>query len=274
MWANMASVLSFSLFRVPVSVRPSFLLVAALLGLVGAQEPIFVAAWVVIVFVSILIHELGHALTARAFGAEVEIELNGLGGLTRWGLSSGELGPGRRAVIAASGSAVGVLFGGLVWLVASRFGPYSGLAYFFINTTILVNLFWGLLNWLPIRPLDGGHLLSSLLQKVVPRRAEAVARIIFTTTAALALVLAIRFNMIFVAVLAGWLLFTELSLVTAKRPQVPIQPFSYDEPPDQEVMGRGEEEEAEEPIEAEWHEIDASAATDPDEPDFPKPESG
>ena len=66
-----------------------------------------IAAWIAIVFVSILVHELGHALTARAYGAEVEIELNGVGGLTRWSIPSDRLGPGRRALVAAAGSAVG-----------------------------------------------------------------------------------------------------------------------------------------------------------------------
>ena len=136
---------TFRLFRIPVKVQWSFLLIAALLGFVGRQDPTRVVAWVAIVFFSILIHELGHAFTARSMGATVAIELNGLGGLTRWSVPPESFGPGRRALIAASGSAVGVLFGGLVWLVAAQFGPYSGLTSFVLNTLIFVNLFWGLL---------------------------------------------------------------------------------------------------------------------------------
>ncbi len=75
--------LTFPILRIPVTIRPSFLLIAVLIGL-GVGDPVFVVAWALVVFVSIVIHELGHALTARGFGAEVTIELNGVGGLTRW----------------------------------------------------------------------------------------------------------------------------------------------------------------------------------------------
>ena len=66
----------------------------------------------------------------------------------------------RRALVAAAGSEVGVLFGGAVWLFRRFTGPYDEVAGFVVSTLILVNVFWGLLNWLPIRPLDGGHLFT------------------------------------------------------------------------------------------------------------------
>lgn len=216
----------------PVTVRGSFLLVAALIGFAGVGDMAQTIAWIVIVFVSILIHELGHALTARSFGSSVvSIELNGLGGLTRWSVDEGQLTPGRRAVIAAAGSATGLAFGALVWAVASQFGPYDPLVRFILESTIYVNVFWGLLNWLPIRPLDGGHLLESFLEKVAPRRAESIARVVFTVTAAAALVIAIRYRLIFIAVLAGWLLLSEFN--TGRRP-VPspagLPTLDYDAP--------------------------------------------
>ncbi|MEX1134849.1 MAG: site-2 protease family protein [Acidimicrobiia bacterium] len=222
--------ISFRLLRIPVTVRPSFLLIAALLGLSAARVSL-VFAWIAVVFVSILLHEMGHALTARAFGSEVEIELNAIGGLTSWTVPEEEFGPGRRAVVAAAGSGVGVVFGGLVWLFASLTGPYVGLAGFVVNTLIYVNLFWGLLNWLPIRPLDGGHLFSSLLEKIAPRRGETIANVVFMVTAAAGLTAALYFGLTFVALLAGWLLFGELTRGRPRRPQVPIPPMSFDRPP-------------------------------------------
>lgn len=212
-------------------VRPSFLLIAALLGLVSTTDPVLVGAWIAIVFVSIMVHELGHALTARGYGAEVEIELNGIGGLTRWSIPSNSLGPGRRAIVAASGSAVGVLFGAAIWLVASRFGPYEGLSFFVINNLVFVNVFWGLLNWLPIRPLDGGHLLLSLLEKFAPVRGEAIARGVFLAAAAAGVAFGIFFDRIFIAFIAGWLLFGEFSAGGDRQiPAGPIPQFSYDDP--------------------------------------------
>src|SRR5262245_9258768 len=72
------------IFGIPVSVKPTFFLVMALLGYNQRQEPAMLIAWVAVVFVSVLLHELGHALTAKAFGGVPAIELYGLGGLTRW----------------------------------------------------------------------------------------------------------------------------------------------------------------------------------------------
>ncbi len=213
-----------------MTVRPSFLFVAALLGL-AAGTVTLVFAWIAVVFVSILLHEMGHALTARAFGSEVEIELNAIGGLTSWTVPEADFGPGRRAVVAAAGSGVGVLFGGLVWLVASFTGPYQGLGGVVVDNLVYVNLFWGLLNWLPIRPLDGGHLFTSLLEKIAPRRGEMIANVVFLVTAAAGLTAAIYFRLTFVALLTGWLLFGELTRGRPRGPQVPIPPMSFDRPP-------------------------------------------
>ena len=223
------AVLSFRLFGIPIKVRMSFLAVAVFLGLSG-NDLSTVAAWVGVVFVSILIHELGHALTARRLGAEVAIELNAIGGLTRWGVRGGELSPGRRALVAASGSAVGVVFGALVWLVASQFGPYSGTLAFVIRTLIFVNIFWGLLNWLPIRPLDGGHLLSALLEKISPTKAESIGRVVFTATAGIALAVSISLQLYIIALLSGWLLLSEFSRGRPSTPQVAMPTLSYDRP--------------------------------------------
>ncbi len=221
--------LTFRLMGIPVSVRPSFLIVATLLGLSTGEVSLLIA-WVVIVTVSILIHELGHALTARSFGSTVEIELNTLGGLTSWSVPQGEFGPGRRALVAAAGSAVGVVFGALIWLIAWLTGPYTGLTGFVVNTLIYVNLVWGLLNWLPIRPLDGGHLFVSLLEKIAPRHAQSISNVVFLLTAAAGLAAALYFRLVFVAIVAGFLLFAELTRNRVRQPPVPIPPMSFDRP--------------------------------------------
>lgn len=219
----------FSLLRIPVTVRPSFLLIAALLGL-RANRLDLLFIWIAVIFVSILVHELGHALTARHFGSEVEIELNGIGGLTSWTVPDGEIGPGRRALIAAAGSATGLAFGGVVWLVSAQFAPYENLVGFALENLIIVNVFWGLLNWLPIRPLDGGHLFTALLEKVAPKSSERIANATFMVTAVLALVAAIRFQLIFVALISGWLVWTELTRGRERRPAVPIPQLDFDSP--------------------------------------------
>ncbi len=223
------AVFSFRVFGIPVKVNASFLLVAALLGLSGGRVSL-VLTWVGVVFVSILVHELGHALTARSFGATVAIELNGIGGLTKWSGTEEQLGPGRRAAIAAAGSAVGVIFGALIWVFEQTTGPYGGELGFTISTLVWVNVFWGLLNWLPIRPLDGGHLLVSLLQKLAPTRVVVISNVIFLVSSAAALAVSLLLHLYFVAFLAGWLLLGELSQGRPRRPAVPIPPMTFDPP--------------------------------------------
>jgi stage IV sporulation protein FB len=242
-WAIMEAMPSFRLFGIPVTIRPSFLIIAALLGFGFRSQLTYLVAWVLVVFVSILIHELGHALTARSYGAEVEIELNGIGGLTSWAVPGEELSPGRRALVAAAGSGVGVIFGGLVWVFDVLTGPYDGVVGFAVFNLIRVNVFWGLINWLPIRPLDGGHLFSSLLQKVTPSRAEMIGNVVFTLTAAGALVAGLLTRRIFLALLAGWLLMAELTRGRQTRPVAPIPPMTFDRPdpsPDGEADGASE----------------------------------
>jgi stage IV sporulation protein FB len=226
-------VIGFRIFGIPVAIRPSFLLVAVLLGL-SARDFSRIIAWVLVVFVSILVHELGHALTARAFGSTVEIELNAVGGLTSWSVESEDFGPGRRAMVAAAGSAVGVAFGGLVWGITVLTGPYSGLTGFVLTILVAVNVFWGLLNWLPVRPLDGGHLLVSLLEKVAPERGSRIADGIFLVTAVAGVALALYYRFYFAALLAGWLLLGEVSVRRPPRPRVAIPPMSFDDPVDEE----------------------------------------
>lgn len=226
--AKLGSVLRFRMFNIPITVRPSFFLIAALLGLLGRSDPLFVTSWVLIVFVSVLVHELGHAFTARGFGAETAIELNGIGGLTRWSVPVSSFGPGKRGLVAASGSVVGVLFGGFVWVAAAQFGPYEEPVALVINNLILVNVFWGLLNWLPIRPLDGGHLLEALLEKTAPEHGPTIAKVVFSVTAAVALALALRARLIFIALISGWLLLAEFS--TPRTNTAPIPPLTYDLP--------------------------------------------
>lgn len=226
---------TFRLFDIPVTIHPSFLLIALALGWLNQLTGwSLMLVWVGIVFVSVLVHELGHALTARSFGAGVEVELNGLGGLTRWGVPDGELPPGRRALVSAAGSGAGFVLGGVGWAVIQLFGPFpSALANRGLTLLVFVNFFWGALNWLPIRPLDGGHLLISLLAKLVPEKADRYARIIFTITSATAMVLAIQFNLIFIAILAGWMLVTEFGMAQRRSAPTEIPDFNYDRGEDQ-----------------------------------------
>lgn len=229
----MGALARFRLFGIPVSIHPSVLVIVVFLGWAsGFQRLQTMTVWAAVVFVSLLVHELGHALTARSMGSEVAIELNGFGGLTRWTAPTGGMTPGRTALVSAAGSASGFLFAGAAWVAGELWGPFGGLAGLATRVLFYVNVVWGLLNWLPVRPLDGGHLLLAFLARVAPKNTDRIARTIFIGTAAVAAAVAFRYRLVFAGLFAVWMLLSELG--TAARPSAPLPAFGYDDEPDDE----------------------------------------
>jgi stage IV sporulation protein FB len=179
--------LRFRLFGVSVRVHPMFWLVMAILGWGGGPREegktfLFgLLAWVAACFVSVLIHELGHVFMGRLFGCDGYIVLYSFGGLA---VGSNALASGRkRALVSFAGPLAQFILLGIVvvvlWFayfppivrellselpsyhvfVATIYAtiPNEILARFF-HAMIFINLFWPLLNLLPIWPLDGGHI--------------------------------------------------------------------------------------------------------------------
>lgn len=195
--------LSFRLFRIPVEVQPWFWLTAALLGypLLRKGEYRLLLVWLAVVFVSIVVHELGHALAIRRHRVEPEITLHGLGGTTSW---RAVLPIGRLAHIGVSlaGPFAGFALAGVMYLVQRSIEPswdIPALALWAIDSLISVNFYWGIFNLIPVLPFDGGHVLEHALG---PRRARLTAGISFLVAGGLAL-LAITWNQIWMAMLLG-----------------------------------------------------------------------
>lgn len=208
-------VIRFSLFGIPVAIKPSFWLIALLLGfdrrMPASLLSQFLAMWVVIVFVSILAHEMGHAIVARRFGARTSITLFVLGGYTTWEAGT-PLSPFRRVAVAASGSGVGFVLGGLVWALSAAgvLSPEGNLLRLGLSLFVAVNLFWGILNWLPIRPLDGGHIFSGLAQILTPRHGERVADFLFPAATLAAGLWAWSNGFVFASLLAVFVMVDEV----------------------------------------------------------------
>lgn len=180
----------FLLFGVPVGVHVTFLVVALLGATVYRGWDI--AWWTVAAFLSILLHELGHALSARRFGAtDVSITLYGLGGLTTY-RHGREIGHGRSFIISAAGSFVGIVAGGLVYL-AVRAGLLDGAADAIVvvaDSFVFTALIWGVLNWIPVVPLDGGHMVQHLVSMFDEERAPLIGQIVTWVTLAVLIPLA------------------------------------------------------------------------------------
>lgn len=172
--------LRFNLLGIPVRVHPMFWFVSLLLGLGGAPKPDQMLLWVAAVFVSILVHEMGHALVAQAHGWPPHITLYGFGGLasyrptyhtTRSSLLISIAGPAAGFLLAAAVLAALRLLGHRVefeWPPTSRMpfrweGFDSLRANLLVYYLLYVNIFWGLVNLLPVYPLDGGQMAREVL---------------------------------------------------------------------------------------------------------------
>ena len=191
----------FSLLAVPIRIHPMFWLIVFLLGwnLTRVEQLL----WVGVVFVSILVHELGHALSARAFGERSHVVLYSLGGLTIPETETGTSGGRRYAVIAFCGPAAGFLLALIAYLVIPQIGSTtSGLLGALHFHLVQVNVVWGLANLLPIWPLDGGQVARTLLTHFTPDRGYAVASVVSLVTAAAIVLIAWQIGRPLVALFA------------------------------------------------------------------------
>ena len=157
--------LNFSLFGIPVRIHPFFWLFSAILGW-NARDPKVVVLWVACVFISILIHELGHALTAQAYGWPPHIVLYSFGGYASfnptWGYTTG-----RAILISFAGPGAGfILFGivyGIEFLLNQRDVEISHYGHVTFRFMEFINFWWGMVNLLPVYPLDGGQISRNAL---------------------------------------------------------------------------------------------------------------
>lgn len=181
--------LNFRLLGIPVRVTPWFWLTGVLLRMNERDVPSMLI-WVAAFFIAILTHEMGHAIVARAHGLDPAIILQLLGGATTYnpaayGTRASRMWP--KIQISAAGPMAGFLLAGLilvtVWLTGYQMqgvGPFGLLivpgeivvsARFteFLFDVLLICIFWGIFNLLPIYPLDGGQISLELFKRFNPR---------------------------------------------------------------------------------------------------------
>lgn len=241
--------LHFQIAKIPVRIHPWFWFVGIMLGISDPDtRPIEVLIWMLAMLVSILVHELGHAVAIRHYGWTPRIVLYALGGLAMYDTSETysysynehEDNPKIKILISAAGPIAGFLFGaliiGLVWASGNevRFGwggPLgfhwrlggieSDRTFLLLNDLIFINIFWGLVNLLPVFPLDGGQIARELFTWSNPY--DGVVKSLWLSViaggvvAALALVRLGFREGLFVAAMFGYLAYISYATLQAYR---------------------------------------------------------
>jgi Zn-dependent protease len=159
----MGTIFTFNVLGYPVAVTGSALLMFIYLvyGESGSVADISRGLiWASVLFFSVLVHELGHAVAADRLGLRpLGIVLHGFGGLCQYGRSPN---PKQGLVASAAGPVAGLLLALVAFvltLVLPKTLPVGVL--WMVQSCFQVSLFLNLMNLLPMYPLDGGHVLHS-----------------------------------------------------------------------------------------------------------------
>jgi Zn-dependent protease len=246
--------LHFRVFGIPVRVHPFFWLVTVIMGLNTGEDgtpPAELLIWVAVVFVSILVHELGHAFLQRRFGGRPWITLHGIGGLAS--CDDCDRGPRSQILISLAGPAAGFLLaaimvamirlsghvigiareGGIPFEqlrvdsvpVVSLFGfnlywaPFASMgANTLMHNMLFVNIIWGLVNLLPVYPLDGGRISRELCTIKNPRRGIILSLQVSIVTAILMAAIGLLvWQSFYTALMFGYLAYVNYQTFQAYR---------------------------------------------------------
>jgi membrane-associated protease RseP (regulator of RpoE activity) len=130
------------------------------------------AIWIACLFMSILVHEMGHAVAARYFGWPPEVFLYQFGGLAVFQPYHGYTTT-RSVIVSFAGPLAGFVLGAMfltVPFIAVLFNvELTANMEFALMQLIWINFAWGLVNLLPVLPLDGGQIAKALLGRFRPR---------------------------------------------------------------------------------------------------------
>jgi Zn-dependent protease len=163
-------------FGIPVYISPYWFLIAGVFVLLysnslqqavhGNLRYLVAAVFVVLLYASVLVHELSHCLVARAFGLPVRrVLLYPLGGFSE--IEKEAPTPAREFLVAAAGPTISLVLAAVGYGL-SRLIPF-GTAHVLVTQLMWANLLVGLFNLLPGLPLDGGRMLRAGIWKISHR---------------------------------------------------------------------------------------------------------
>ncbi len=167
----------FTLFGVPVHVHWFFFVWPVLIVLGQNRSALGIVEFIVVVFLGVMVHEMGHAYVYRRYGSPARIELWGMGGLT---FGQQLRTKGQQALVSVAGPLPPLLFIGIPAYLAYRNGAFR-YDPFWAQTLLdiwIVTLFWSVINMLPLLPLDGGRLVDTWFGRRPARIASIVTGVV------------------------------------------------------------------------------------------------
>jgi Zn-dependent protease len=203
--------LRFRVGPVPVSIHVSTPIVLALLG-PGLGDPAALAVWIVVGILSIVIHELGHAAVVRVAGGEPRVDLQWLGGLTRYQPTDRLRTRWWSVAVSLAGPATGIAIGfALLWLegLVAITQPLLRLA---VDFGYFVSFVWAVFNLLPVLPLDGGQAVRALLPGTPAERTRRAA-VVGTVVGVAVVALSVWIDQVFLALFVGLLTWQNVRLL-------------------------------------------------------------
>ena len=167
-------------FGIPVYVSPYWFVIAGVFIVIyandlsttlhGSTRYLVAAAFVILLYLSVLVHELSHSVVARGFGLPVRrILLYPLGGVSE--IEREPQTPGREFLVSAAGPVLSLLLGAAGWGLTKVFP--TGISGTLVRQLMVANIIVGIFNLLPGLPLDGGRMLRAVLWKLTKRPATA-----------------------------------------------------------------------------------------------------
>jgi Zn-dependent protease len=211
--------LAFNLGSIPVRIHASFFLLTLFLRY-DPRRNVQVAdlvAWSIVVLISVLVHELGHAIVGKAFGLAPQIDLHGMGGLTSWA-SVKKLSSLKHIAISLAGPMVGLVIGGAFFFAGSSIVTPGTFAEGVVGTIVFVNFWWAVFNLLPIMPMDGGSVMYHVLDALTKGRGLKPARIVSMVLAVILGALAFKLGEQWIALLAALFAFQNFQAMRAVPP--------------------------------------------------------
>jgi Zn-dependent protease len=168
-------------FGIPVVISPYWFVIAGVVIIVyandlagtlnGSVRYVVAAAFVVLLYLSVLVHELSHSLVARGYGLPVRrILLYPLGGISE--IEREPETPGREFIVSAAGPALSLVLAGVGYALM-KVVPGGTIGWIIVSQFRWANLVVGIFNLLPGLPLDGGRMLRAIVWKVTGRPGTA-----------------------------------------------------------------------------------------------------